>query len=56
MLVDAECDRERAIFKEAEQCILRPEKRASRCIVSASTGSHTRSGVSSYSIHSATQR
>ena len=32
------------------------EKRASRCIASASTGSHTRSGVSSSSIRSATQR
>src|SRR5262249_10519719 len=32
------------------------EKRASRCIASASTGSHTRSGVSRSSIRSATQR
>ena len=50
VLVDAQCDHERTIFKKPEQCIMGPGETGVQMLADS-----TRSGVSSSSIRSATQ-
>ena len=56
MFVDAKRDLQRTIFDEPKQRILCPGKACQQSIVSASTGSQTRSGGSNVAMHSITQR